>query len=54
MKKEKIPGFLLIAVAILVLLGFVLGNQYYWFILDIVVIIVCGGVGIRFLTHKSI
>ncbi len=29
MKKERLPGILLISVAVLILLGFALGNPYY-------------------------
>jgi hypothetical protein len=53
MKKERLLGILLIIVAVLVLPGFALGNQYYWLALDFVVLLVCGGGGIWLLAHKQ-
>jgi len=49
MKHRKLFGWLLIALALIVLLGMIVEFGKWWLVVDILVIIVCGAGGIALL-----
>ena len=54
MKLFKLIGFLLVAISLVVILGLVVGfGHKLWFVVDIVVIIVCGTSGLLLLAEKT-
>ena len=53
MKNQRLIGWLLLVLAFLVLLGMLLNINIYWFVVDIVVILVCLSSGIILLYKKK-
>jgi L-asparagine transporter-like permease len=53
MKNQRLIGWLLLILAFLVLLGMLLKIDIYWFVVDIIVIIVCLTCGIMLLYKKK-
>jgi hypothetical protein len=53
MKIRKLIGWLLLVTALLIIIGMCLGNLTYWFVIDILVIIVCAGSGFILIYRKK-
>ena len=53
MRIRKLIGWLLLVTALFVILGMCLGNPIYWFVIDILVIIVCSGSGFILIYRKK-
>jgi hypothetical protein len=54
MKHQRFVACLLLALAFLVLVGMLLNIHIYWFVIDIVVILVCSGSGIYLLRKTQV
>jgi len=46
MKTNKILGILLLLLAISVIIGFTIGNNTWWLVVDVFVIVICGAGGV--------
>ncbi|MDD5688098.1 MAG: hypothetical protein PHE88_09745 [Elusimicrobia bacterium] len=46
MEKNKIIGTLLIGLSVLVIIAMIVNNLIFWFIVDILVILICGISGV--------
>ncbi len=53
MKKNQVIAFLMFALVICTILGFIVKIPKYWFILDFSVIIICGFSGMSLLINKK-
>jgi hypothetical protein len=52
-KQQQIIAWLLFTLAFLVLVGMLLNVNIYWFVIDIVVILVCSGSGFFLLREQK-
>ncbi|MCK5282815.1 MAG: hypothetical protein KAK00_05385 [Nanoarchaeota archaeon] len=47
MKEDKIIGILLLLLSLLVVMGFLFESTIYWYVIDALIVLVCGVSGVR-------